>query len=239
MPARRQSTSHSGASGPRCAARRMALLLFSGLSFAGVMPAVTMAQGTPIAKVSPRDPYAAHIAEASQRFGIPERWIRTVLRAESAGDTRAASTAGAMGLMQVMPDTWAVLRDRYQLGRDPWEPRDNILAGTAYMREMWDRYGNVAAMLAAYNAGPDRYDEHRSTGNPLSAETRAYVTALAPILGVAATSDAPPGKPTLPRDWRAAPLFVLHPNSSRGTIGPSFEAQSSGLFVAASERDRR
>ncbi len=136
MPARRQSTSHSSASGPRCAARRMALLLLSGLSFAGVMPVVTMAQGAPIARLSPRDPYAAHIAEASQRFGIPERWIRTVLRAESAGDVRAISTAGAIGLMQVMPDTWAVLRDRYQLGRDPYQPRDNILAGIAYLREM-------------------------------------------------------------------------------------------------------
>ncbi len=239
MPARRQSTSHSSASGPRCAARRMALLLLSGLSFAGVMPVVTMAQGAPIARLSPRDPYAAHIAEASQRFGIPERWIRTVLRAESAGDVRAISEAGAIGLMQVMPDTWAVLRDRYQLGRDPWEPRDNILAGTAYMREMWDRYGNVAAMLAAYNAGPDRYDEHRASGRPLPAETRAYIATLAPVLGGAAASNTPAGKPTSPRDWRAAPLFVLHPNSSRGTIGPSFEAQSSGLFAAASERDRR
>ncbi len=58
-------------------------------------------------------------------------------------------------------------------------PRDNILAGTAYLREMFDRYGNVAAMLAAYNAGPGRYDEHRATGRPLPAETRAYIAALA------------------------------------------------------------
>ena len=49
-----------------------------------------------------------------------------------------------------MPDTWAGLRVRYRLGRDPYDPRDNILAGTAYLREMWDRYGNVAAMLAAF-----------------------------------------------------------------------------------------
>ncbi len=96
-----------------------------------------------------------------------------------------------MGLMQVMPDTWAGLRVRHGLGRDPYDPRDNILAGTAYLREMFDRYGNVGAMLAAYNAGPGRYDEHRATGRPLPAETRAYVAALAPILGGAAPSDAP------------------------------------------------
>lgn len=208
MPARRQSTGHSSAFGLRCAALRMALLLLSGLSFAGVMPAVTMAQGTPITRPSPRDPYAAHIVEASQRFGIPERWIRAVLRAESAGDVRAVSMAGAMGLMQVMPDTWAVLRDRYQLGRNPWQPRDNILAGAAYLREMWDRYANVAAMLAAYNAGPDRYDEHRATGHPLPAETRAYVAALAPAL----RAERPiKGAASVARrhDWREAALFIV------------------------------
>src|SRR3546814_17330683 len=95
----------------------------------------------------------------------------------------AISAAGAMGLMQVMPDTWAGLRVRQGLGRDPYDPRDNIMAGVAYMREMWDRYGNVAAMLAAYNAGPGRYDEHRPTGPPLPAETSAYVTSPPPVLG--------------------------------------------------------
>nr|EKV3097385.1 lytic transglycosylase domain-containing protein [Pseudomonas aeruginosa] len=144
---------------------------------------MVVAQSAPVTRPVAADPHADHILEASQRFGIPERWIRAVLRAESAGDARAISSAGAMGLMQVMPDTWAGLRVRYRLGRDPYQPRDNILAGTAYMRELWDRYGNVAAMLAAYNAGPGRYDEHRSTGRPLPAETRAYVAALAPILG--------------------------------------------------------
>ena len=120
--------------------------------------AYAVAQSTPVVQLAAVHPHAAHIVEASQRFGIPEPWIRAVLRAESAGDVRAISSAGAMGLMQVMPDTWAGLRVRYGLGRDPYQPRDNILAGTAYLREMWDRYGNVAAMLAAYNAGPGRYD---------------------------------------------------------------------------------
>nr|WP_253356496.1 lytic transglycosylase domain-containing protein [Nitrobacter winogradskyi] len=203
------------------------------------MPAVTMAQGKPIARLSPRDPYAAHIAEASQRFGIPERWIRAVLRAESAGDVCAISTAGAMGLMQVMPDTWADLRSRYGLGRDPYDPHDNILAGAAYLREMWDRYRDITAMLAAHNAGPARYDEHRATGRPLPAETRAYVASLAPLLDGEATSDAPARRPLRLRDWRGAPLFIVRPNDSRATASPSFDPQPGGLFAAVSERDRR
>jgi soluble lytic murein transglycosylase-like protein len=127
------------------------------------------------------DPYAAHIAEASQRFGVPVAWIRAVLRAESAGDPRAISSAGAMGLMQIMPATWAELRVRHRLGGDVYDPRDNILAGTAYLRELHDRYGSVTAMLAAYNAGPGRYEASLS-GRPLPAETRAYVAAIAPIM---------------------------------------------------------
>ncbi len=128
---------------------------------------------------------------------------------------------------------------RYGLGRDPYESRDNIMAGTAYLREMWDRYGNVGAMLVAYNAGPGRYDEHRATGRPLPAETRAYVAALAPVLGGAAPSDAPSPQPAPPPDWRDAPLFVQRPDGSQSTVAPSSDPQSGDLFAAVSERDRR
>jgi soluble lytic murein transglycosylase-like protein len=165
---------------------------------------IAVAQTAPVERAAVADPHAAHIAEASQRFGIPEHWIRAVMRVESAGNARAVSSAGAMGLMQVMPDTWAGLRIRHRLGRDPFEPRDNILAGTAYLREMWDGYGNVAAMLAAYNAGPGRYDEYLATGRRLPAETRAYVAALAPILGAEDTPDGPPRRTVPPPDWREA-----------------------------------
>lgn len=217
------------------AAWRCAVLLLAGALSVCTGSGVAVAQSAPVSRPVTVDPHAAHIAEASQRFGIPERWIRAMLRAESAGDVRAVSSAGAMGLMQVMPDTWAGLRVRYQLGRDPYQPRDNILAGTAYMRELWDRYGNVAAMLAAYNAGPGRYDEHRSTGRPLPAETRAYVAALAPILGGATAPEALSSAPLPPPDWRDAPLFIVRPNDSRATA-----AQPSGdLFASVSERDRR
>ena len=212
--------------GERSTRRYAVLLLVCGLLL-GAGPATTLAQSAPVAA----DPHGGHIVEASQRFGIPEHWIRAVLRAESAGGVRAISSAGAIGLMQVMPDTWAGLRVRYRLGRDPYDPRDNILAGTAYLREMWDRYRNIAAMLAAYNAGPGRYDEHRATGRPLPAETRAYVAALAPALGVAVAAGTPEKQSAPPPGWRDAPLFVMRPSDRRSTdpvqtIGTSGDARS-------------
>ena len=221
------------------AAWRCAVLLLAGALSVCAGSGVAVAQSAPVERPAAAHPYAAHIAEASQRFGIPEHWIIAVLRAESAGDVRAVSSAGAMGLMQVMPDTWAGLRVRHGLGRDAYDPRDNIMAGTAYLREMFDRYGNIGAMLAAYNAGPGRYDEHRATGRPLSAETRAYVAALAPILGGAAPSDAPSRHPAPPPDWRDAPLFVQRPDDSQSTVAPSSDLQSGDLFAAVSEPDRR
>jgi hypothetical protein len=86
-----------------------------------------------------------------------------------------------MGLMQIMPKTWAELRARYGLGADPYDARDNILAGAAYIREISDSYG-APGFLAAYNAGPGRYERHLKTGRPLPAETQAYVAALAPMI---------------------------------------------------------
>jgi len=83
-----------------------------------------------------------------------------------------------MGLMQLMPGTWATMRRRHGLGPDPHDPRDNILAGAAYLREMHDLFG-YPGLFAAYNAGPGRYAEHLRTGRPLPAETRAYIAQLA------------------------------------------------------------
>ncbi|MBY0333517.1 MAG: lytic transglycosylase domain-containing protein [Acetobacteraceae bacterium] len=144
--------------------------------------AVLLLVSLPLSGGAAQTIHAAEIASASQRFGIPEPWIRAVMRAESAGDRHAVSHRGAMGLMQVMPATWAGLRAQHGLGADPFAPQDNILAGTAYLREMLDRFGSVPLMLAAYNAGPRRVEAHLATGQPLPAETRAYVAALAPPL---------------------------------------------------------
>ncbi len=216
-------------------ARRYAVVLSLALLAFTSDPAVTVAQSSVMAQ-SVSDPHGAHITEASQRFGIPAHWIHAVLRAESAGDVRAISPAGAQGLMQVMPDTWAGLRVRYRLGRDPYDPRDNILAGTAYLREMWHRYGNVAAMLAAYNAGPGRDDDHREKGRPLPAETRAYVAALLPLLGQAAPSDAPEKRAEPPPDWRGAPLFILRAGDIRTAAETPSGARSSVSGAQSGER---
>lgn len=122
------------------------------------------------------------VVEASQRFGIPTVWIRAVINQESSGDVYAVSSKGAMGLMQIMPDTWHILRRQYGLGYDPFHPRDNIHAGSAYLRELHDRYG-MPGFLAAYNAGPTRYQDYLTAGRPLPAETVNYVSAIAPRLG--------------------------------------------------------
>ena len=234
-------TAASTLAGCRCCGDRpawhYAVLLLAGALSVCAGSGVAVAQSVPVERPAAAHPYAAHIAEASQRFGIPEHWIRAVLRAESAGDVRAISSAGAMGLMQVMPVTWAELRDRYGLGRDPYDPRDNILAGTAYLREMFDRYGNVAAMLAAYNAGPGRYDEYLATGRTLPAETRAYIAALAPILGGAAATEPPSSAPPPPPDWREAPLFVMRPGDARAVAAPPPDAQSGDGRATVPARD--
>ena len=135
-----------------------------------VMPVATVHADT--------DRWQSSIAEAAQRYDIPESWIRAVMQAESGGDPHAVSPKGAMGLMQIMPGTWGELRGQLGLGTDPFDPHDNILAGTAFLRAMRDRYG-YPGLFAAYNAGPARYDQHLKTGTPLPAETQHYIAALA------------------------------------------------------------
>lgn len=118
----------------------------------------------------------ALVTEASQRFHIPKVWIRAVMRQESGGRTMLGegkpivSRAGAVGLMQVMPATYEQMADEHKLGADPFDARDNIMAGTAYLRWLHQRYG-FPRMFAAYNAGPGRVAQ----GGRLPAETRAYV----------------------------------------------------------------
>lgn len=189
------------------AARRSAFLLLSGL-LSAALPPPTVAQNIPIERTAAGDPYAAIIAEASRRFDIPKTWIRAVMGAESHGDVRAISPAGAMGLMQIMPDTWTELRLRHHLGGDPYSTRDNILAGTAYLREMHDRYGSPG-FLAAYNAGPGRYEEYLAGRRALPAETRAYVAALAPLVG-GGKIDRPfvVARVVERNNWARAPLFA-------------------------------
>jgi len=127
------------------------------------------------------DRFVKFVEEASDRFAVPARWIRAVIRIESGGDEHAISSRGAMGLMQLMPSTWVELSVRHGLGLDPFDPHDNILAGTAYLKEMHDRFGS-AGFIAAYDAGPTRYEQHLATGRTLPPETVAYVAAVTPLL---------------------------------------------------------
>jgi hypothetical protein len=207
------------------------------------------------AQVAP-DSVAVTVTEAAQRSGIPASWIRAVMQAESGGDARAVSPKGAMGLMQIMPETWATLRLRYGLGADPFDPHDNIIAGAAYLRELHDRYGSPG-FLAAYNAGPARYEDHLATGNPLPAETRAYIALLAPMVGDGAISDVAV-LPVAARSWTDAPLFTMraddhtaadqraadqHADHRATETGAqdltALAPQSEGLFVQTSRRNPR
>lgn len=184
---------HCGEVGPATCrlpfANRRLLLLSGMLAFGAALPnfpACASAQSATVEARSAVDPYSVYVAEASQRFGFPERLLHAVMTAESDGIVRAISSKGAMGLMQIMPDTWIELSARYQLGDDPFDPRDNILAGAAYLRELHDQYGSPG-FLAAYNAGPGRYEEYLVNGRPLPRETRNYVAVLAPYVASTAS----------------------------------------------------
>jgi soluble lytic murein transglycosylase-like protein len=192
------------------------------------------------------DPFADFIDDASRRFGVPVQWIRVVIDVESAGDVRARSPKGAMGLMQIMPATWAGLRQRYDLGNDPYDPHDNILAGTAYLRELRDRYGSPG-FLAAYNAGTVLYEEHLA-GRPLPVETQAYLQKLMPVIGIASSSAVTSVRSS------AGTLFVVRSESSKTAASlqpgrppnraptvasvhdiPVIVPRATGLFIARSD----
>lgn len=235
---------------------RWAIVLLAGLLSSGMTPPIALAQTAPVTQPSPRDPYAGLIAEAAQRFELPAAWIRAVLRAESNGDPRAVSPKGAIGLMQIMPDTWADLRIRHRLGSDPYDPHDNIIAGAAYIRALFDRYGSPG-WIAAYNAGPGRY-EASLKGRPLPAETRAYVANVAPNLDGSDAVRSITVAAADPFAWTRAPLFIAQPDR-RPTADPvqaerppneaastsamrdvsAIVPQSGGLFVARAETGRQ
>lgn len=177
------------------------------------------------------DPFADFIDDASRRFGVPVQWIRSVLGAESAGDVRAKSAKGAMGLMQIMPDTWVDLRLRHGLGDDPYDARDNILAGTAYLRELHDQYGSPG-FLAAYNAGPARYEEHLA-GRPLPAETQTYLQKLLPFID----SDIAASSAVASLRSSAGAIFVVRSESSKTAARLKPGHRSSQALTAASVHD--
>lgn len=132
----------------------------------------------------PSDPWGPYISIAASRFDVPTTWIRQVMRVESGGNEYTdgqltVSAAGAMGLMQLEPETYQEMAARYGLGSDPFNPYDNIMAGTAYIHEMYEVYGSPG-FLAAYNAGPGRLDSYMNYHTPLPYETVNYVAMIAP-----------------------------------------------------------
>ena len=223
MPIRSTSWKRSEDAGRRSLVRRLPALLLSGLLIAAPFTSVALAQNASAARLRSDHTIADYIAEAARRFGVAIAWIRAVMDAESAGDVHAVSRNGAMGLMQIMPNTWSELRMRYGLGRDPFDPRDNILAGAAYLREMHDRYGSPG-FLAAYNAGPQRYDEYLAGVRALPAETRAYVAMLAPLVEPLERVTAIPPDPLA---WPRSLLFVVRANGGENA-GPSQDQRAPG-----------
>ena len=181
--------------------------------------AAVLALACPGAAGAEIERWAGEISEASQRFEIPDEWIRDVIMAESGGHDMllgrpVVSRAGAMGLMQLMPATWAEMRLSLGLGHNPFDPHDNIIAGAGYLRAMYDRFG-FPGLFAAYNAGPRRFAEHVDTGRPLPRETIAY---LSKIAGPTAKS----------RRAKQTPLnlFVI-----RRATGTALEFEETGLFA--------
>ena len=165
------------------------------------------------------------VAEASGRFGVPADWIERVIRAESGGLTTIGgkptrSRAGAIGLMQIMPATWATMRVSYHLGTNPDDPHDNIVAGTAFLRLMYDRFG-YPGLFAAYNAGPGRYAAFLAGRSRLPAETVAYLSGVTGGRSTAAVTIATP-----PRQL----LFVLRRDLAEQQPPPT-PVENGGLFA--------
>lgn len=113
----------------------------------------------------------ALVDKASAATGVDSSLIRGVIQAESAGNPRAQSPKGAIGLMQLMPSTAA------ELGVDPRDPAQNVMGGARYLASLLRRYdGDEKLALAGYNAGPGAVDRHG--GVPPYKETRNYVTSV-------------------------------------------------------------
>jgi soluble lytic murein transglycosylase-like protein len=154
-----------------------------------------------------------YVPEAARRSGLAEDVVLRVMLAESGGNSRIVSVKGAIGCMQIMAATWAYLAQRYSLGADPYDARMNMIGGAMYLAELAGRYGWPGA-LAAYNAGPGRYQRYVRAGVPLPAETIAYTARLG------RTADGPPAVALAPR-WQEAGLFVTRPTFEGAAVPPT------------------
>jgi soluble lytic murein transglycosylase-like protein len=140
----------------------------------------------PLAIRAASEPFEALVQEYSERHGLRADLVRAVIQVESAFNPYARSPKGAMGLMQLMPGT------ARELGvRNAFDPAENIRGGTAYLRQLLDRYdGNEELALAAYNAGFDAVDRYGRRVPPYT-ETQNYVRKVGSVAQV--TRAAPTG----------------------------------------------
>jgi soluble lytic murein transglycosylase-like protein len=195
-----------------------------------LLPAILLLTASP-ARADEVGRWRPMIEEASIRFGIPTSWIERVMRAESRGLTMLngrpiRSRAGAMGLMQLMPATWTEMRARLALGTNPDDPRDNILAGTFYLRLMYDRFG-YPGLFGAYNAGPGAYAAWLAGTRRLPGETVAYLGTMggtAHPMSLATQSAVPP------------PLFVVRRTVSEDRSSPTASKPQASLFAVRNVR---
>jgi hypothetical protein len=123
-------------------------------------------------------PYIREITDASARYGVPERLVSAVIRAESGFNPRAVSRKGAQGLMQLMPETASLLGVR-----NSFDPRENIDGGVRHLRSLIDRFSNnLALAIAAYNAGEKAVTAYGGRIPPYP-ETQDYVTKVLRFYG--------------------------------------------------------
>jgi soluble lytic murein transglycosylase-like protein len=190
-----------------------------------LIPAVLLFAATP-ALADEVERWRPFVEEASTRFGVPTSWIERVMRAESRGMTTLngrpiRSSAGAMGLMQLIPATWAELRSRLSLGSNPDDPHDNILAGTFFLRLMYDRFG-YPGLFGAYNSGPGAYAAYLAGRRRLPGETVAYLGSVtgAVEMAVRAPASAP-----------ASPLFIVR-RDVPGDQSPTDRTETQPLLFA-------
>ncbi len=140
--------------------------------------------------------------------------------------------------MQLMPKTYRAMRDRYGLGTDPFDPQDNILAGTAYLRSLYERYG-YPDLFAAYQAGPKRLEAWLDGRKPLPASTQFYLQRLVPGSDLAfKTSDEIRGSKAETTSAKTPNPAVNHPNGGLFfmRIGAS-KSPKSGLNESHSKQD--
>jgi membrane-bound lytic murein transglycosylase B len=161
------------------------------------LPQSTFEQETNMGAHQLIDRWAPVITEASARFNVPATWIRAVVQMESGGRTMLGenrpiiSHAGAMGLMQLMPGTYKLMSAQFRLGANPFNSRDNIYAGAAYLHQLYQHYG-FPAMFAAYNDGPGNLEQKLQRGRLLPLETRNYVSRIVTALNGGAAKGANP-----------------------------------------------